>query len=132
MTASAASLLTFPHTPMASRETTDAIYRVVSIYLGIEFFFFGISNFTTDFDFDGRFGYPSWIQIPIGIAEAAAGIGLMVPRTNLVSLVVLIAVMGGAVFSHLMAGDGGYPGPAKYLIYFILMLYHRVTPPSPP
>ncbi|MDZ4701267.1 MAG: DoxX family protein [Rhodothermales bacterium] len=113
------------HKDIGSRAITDAIYRVVSIYLGIEFFFWGISNFSNDFDFDGRFGYPSWIQIPIGIAETAAGIGLMIPRANLASLIVLIAVMAGAVFSHLMAGDGGYPGPAKYLVYFLLMLYYR-------
>ncbi|MEZ4703347.1 MAG: DoxX family protein [Rhodothermales bacterium] len=109
----------------ANRAITDAIYRVVSLYLGIEFFFWGISNFTGDYAFDERFGYPSWIQIPIGIAETGAGIGLMLPRTNLASLVVLFVVMAGAVGTHLVAGDGGYPTPAKYLLYFGMMLYYR-------
>jgi hypothetical protein len=103
----------------------DALYRVVSLYLGIEFFFWGISNFSVDYDFDTRFGLPSWIQIPIGVAETTAGIGLCFRRTNLMALLVLILVMAGAVFHHLNAGDGGYPTPAKYMLYFLLMAYFR-------
>ncbi len=112
-------------TPPTRRAITDAIYRVVSLYLGIEFFFWGISNFANDYDFDGRFGYPGWAQYAIGVVETLAGIGLMWSRTNLVALLALAAVMGGAVVTHLVAGDGGYPTPAKYLAYFVLMLAYR-------
>jgi hypothetical protein len=107
------------------KKIKDLLYQLVSIYLGIDFIFWGFSNFTTDYDFDTRFGHPEWSQIPIGIAETLAGFGLLHRRTNLVSVLVLAVVMAGAVFSHLNAQDGGYPSPLKYLIYFAIMLYYQ-------
>ncbi len=59
--------------PISEQRLKDIIYNLVSIYLGIDFILWGISNFTSDDDFDTRFGYPSWIQIPIGISETLAG-----------------------------------------------------------
>jgi hypothetical protein len=93
--------------------------------LGIDFIFWGISNFTTDYDFDRRFGHPEWSQIPIGIAETSAGFGMLYHRTNIISVLVLAVVMAGAVFSHLKAQDGGYSTPLKYLAYFLIMLYYK-------
>src|SRR5262245_48240986 len=103
----------------------ELFYKAVSLYLGIDFILWGLSNFSTDFDFDTRFGYPVWIQIPIGVAETAAGFGLLFRRTNVVALLVLTTVMAGAVFSHLKARDGGYGGPLRYLLYFAIMLYYK-------
>jgi hypothetical protein len=98
------------------KKAKDLLYKFASIYLGIEFIFWGFSNFTTDYDFDTRFGHPQWSQIPIGIAETSAGFGMLYHRTNIVSVLVLAVVMAGAVFSHLKAHDGGYPMPLKYLV----------------
>ncbi|MGH7451069.1 MAG: hypothetical protein ACRENG_06980 [bacterium] len=93
--------------------------------MGIDFIFWGLSNFTTDYDFDTRFGHPEWSQIPIGVAETSTGFGMLYHRTNIVSVFVLAVVMVGAVFSHLKAQDGGYSTPLKYLIYFSIMLYYK-------
>ena len=107
------------------KKLEELFYTGVSFYLGIEFVLAGLSNFSTDFDFDTRFGYPAWIQIPIGIAETTAGLGLCFRRTNIASLLVLAVVMAGAVFSHLRAQDGGYGTPLKYLLYFAIMLFYK-------
>lgn len=107
------------------KRTQDLIYKIISIYLAIDFVLWGFSNFTTDYDFDTRFGYPEWVYIPIGVAEILAGFGLLHARTNLASVIVLLIVMGGAVFSHVHANDGGYSTPLKYFIYFALMLYYK-------
>lgn len=111
--------------PAIDKGIKDALYHFASLYLGIDFIFWGLSNFTNDYDFDTRFGLPSWIQIPIGISETAAGFGLLHPRTNRAAVIVLAAVMAGAVCNHLAAQDGGYPTPLKYLIYFAIMLYYK-------
>ncbi|MCI0693155.1 hypothetical protein L0337_14265 [candidate division KSB1 bacterium] len=36
------------------KKVKDLLYKLVSIYLGIDFIFWGFSNFTTDYDFDTR------------------------------------------------------------------------------
>ena len=108
------------------RSLKDVVYTLVSIYLGADFIVAGLSNFTSDFDFDTRFGYPAWIQIPIGISETLGGVGLLHPRTNLMGLAILTVVMSGAVYSHFAARDGGYATPLKYLIYFAVMLYYKI------
>lgn len=115
---------------VSEKQIKDILYTLVSIYLGIDFVVWGISNFTSDYDFDTRFGYPAWIQIPIGISETLAGFGLLHPRTNLAALLVLAVVMAGAVCSHLIARDGGYGTPLKYLLYFGVMLYYKMRKTS--
>ncbi|MGH7491732.1 MAG: DoxX family protein [bacterium] len=107
------------------KKLEELFYKGVSLYLGIDFILAGLSNFSTDYDFDTRFGYPAWIQIPIGIAETLAGFGLFFRRTNIASLLVLTVVMTGAMFSHLRAQDGGYGTPLKYLLYFAIMLFYK-------
>jgi hypothetical protein len=119
-----------PMESVSEKQIKDILYNLASIYLGIDFILWGISNFTSDYDFDTRFGYPTWIQIPIGISETLAGLGLLHPRTNIAALLVLAAVMGGAVSSHLAAHDGGYGTPLKYLLYFIVMLYYKMRKTS--
>jgi len=111
---------------ISEQRLKDLIYNLVSIYLGVDFIIWGVSNFTSDYDFDTRFGYPLWIQIPIGISETLAGVGLFHPRTNIVAALVLAAVMAGAVYNHLAAHDGGYGTPLKYLLYFAVMLYYKI------
>ncbi len=89
------------------------IYKAVSIYLGIDFVLWGISNFTTDYDFDTRFGLPEWVHIPIGVSETLTGFGLLHRCTNIASLLVLSIVMTGAVYNHLKIQDGSYGTPLK-------------------
>jgi uncharacterized membrane protein YphA (DoxX/SURF4 family) len=116
--------------PLSEQRLKDIIYNLVSIYFGIDFIIWGVSNFTSDYDFDTRFGYPSWIQISIGISETLAGVGLLHPRTNIAGLLVLVVVMAGAVYSHFAAHDGGYGTPLRYLLYFAAMLYYKMRKAS--
>lgn len=116
--------------PLSEQRFKELIYNLISIYFGIDFIIWGVSNFTNDYDFDTRFGYPSWIQIPIGISETLAGIGLLHPRANVAGLLILVAVMAGAVYSHLAARDSGYGTPLRYLLYFTAMLYYKIRKTS--
>ena len=54
--------------------------------------------------FDEQFqlwGYPSWFRFPVGLAEVAGAIGLLVPRVRPYAAAGLAAVMLGAVVTHL-------------------------------
>jgi len=54
--------------------------------------------------FDEQFvawGLPAWFRFPVGLAEVAGAIGLLVPRLRFYAAAGLTAVMGGAVLTHL-------------------------------
>jgi uncharacterized membrane protein YphA (DoxX/SURF4 family) len=52
-----------------------------------------------------HWGYPENSHLIVGAVEAAAAIGLLVPRTAALSAGVLLAVMAGAAMTHLMHGE---------------------------
>ncbi len=53
-----------------------------------------------------RWGYPAWFATLIGVAELAGAVGLLVPRVTRWAALGLGAVMLGAAYTHLSAGEG--------------------------
>ena len=61
--------------------------------------------------FDEQFelwGYPSWFRFPVGLAEVAGAVGLLVPRVRSYAAAGLTLVMAGAVVTHLRIGEAAY------------------------
>ena len=53
-----------------------------------------------------HFGYAPWFMYAIGVLELGAGLALLFRRSAAPAALLLGAVMVGAAFSHLRAGDG--------------------------
>jgi uncharacterized membrane protein YphA (DoxX/SURF4 family) len=94
---------------MASAKTRIVALWALSILLALMFLMSGagkLSNGKTagGMTFDEQFeawGLPAWARFPVGLAEVAGAIGLLIPRTRFYAAAGLTAVMGGAVLTHL-------------------------------
>jgi uncharacterized membrane protein YphA (DoxX/SURF4 family) len=51
-------------------------------------------------------GYPAWFATVIGVLEVAGGLGLLIPSTSRWAVLGLSGIMLGAVYTHLVAGEG--------------------------
>ena len=61
--------------------------------------------------FDEQFvawGLPAWFRFPVGLAEVAGAIGLLVPRLRFYAAAGLTAVMAGAILTHLRIGEAAF------------------------
>jgi len=56
-------------------------------------------------DFGGRFGFPAGTLTPIGLLELACTLVYLVPRTAYLGAVLLTGYLGGAVVTHVRAGE---------------------------
>jgi uncharacterized membrane protein YphA (DoxX/SURF4 family) len=71
-------------------------------------------------------GYPANTLIPIGIAELACTILFLIPRTRVFGALLLLGYLGGAVATHVRAGEP-YFAPIAVGILVWLGLYLRDT-----
>lgn len=55
--------------------------------------------------FTGKFGYPEASLMPIGVVELILAILYAVPATSRTAVVLLTAYLGGAVATHVRAGE---------------------------
>ena len=63
-----------------------------------------------------RWGYPDHFYMVVGVLEAVGGIALFVPRLTTYAALMLIAMMIGAVLTHLFHGEPHrITGPLVYL-----------------
>lgn len=70
-----------------------------------------------------HFGYAPWFMYAIGILELGAGLALLFRRSAAPAALLLGAVMVGAAFSHLRAGDGALMAlPAFVLLALLAMV----------
>jgi uncharacterized membrane protein YphA (DoxX/SURF4 family) len=61
--------------------------------------------------FDQEFvhwGYPAWFRFPVGAAELAGAVGLLVPRLRPYAAAGLAILMAGAAATHLRIGEAAY------------------------
>jgi uncharacterized membrane protein YphA (DoxX/SURF4 family) len=73
-----------------------------------------------------RWGYPSWFRLFVGAAELAGAVGLLLPRLRVLAASGLAVVMGGAVYTHIRAGEGPETVmPAVLLALLALLAYAR-------
>ena len=54
-----------------------------------------------------RWGFPSWFMYVTGLLELTAAVLIVIPRTRAYGAALLVAVMVGAVGTHLSAGEAG-------------------------
>ena len=101
---------------------------VLSVVLGLLFLLIGWSKFAMSSaqHWQERFahwGYPRGSQYLVGIIEMAAGVGLLIPRSRRVAAAMLMIVMIGAAFTHLIHAEfqrvipSALLGAAAFLLY---------------
>ncbi len=56
-----------------------------------------------------RLGYPESVIIPLGIVLLACTLVYVIPRTSVLGAILLTGYLGGAVATHVRAGDGWFP-----------------------
>ena len=55
-----------------------------------------------------EFGWPMWFAYSIGVVEVVGAVLLIVPKTRIISALVLAAVMVGAAFTNIANGHPDY------------------------
>ena len=89
-------------------KTKSIVIRVLTALLAILFLIFGVSKLmglemmVNNFI---RWGYPSWFLYVVGGLEVLGAIGLMLPQFRRYAAMGLIALMLGAIFTHIKAGE---------------------------
>ena len=84
-----------------------------------------------------RWGYPPGTYLIVGVVEAAAGLGLLVPRVAPYAAATLMAVMIGAAATHAWYGETRrLTAPLVYLAILALIAWlrrpRRAGPSAPP
>jgi putative oxidoreductase len=73
-----------------------------------------------------RWGYPDGFYLVVGVLEAVGGMALLVPRLTTYAALLLVAVMAGAVLTHLLHGElQRLPVPLVYLLMVALIGWLR-------
>ncbi|MEA3136885.1 MAG: hypothetical protein QOC71_1166, partial [Thermoplasmata archaeon] len=99
---------------MASKPRTIVLWSL-SVLLTLLFLMSGIGKLTNGqtaggIRFDEQFvawGLPAWFRFPVGLAEVAGAIGLLVPRLRFFAATGLTLLMAGAVVTHLRIEEYG-------------------------
>jgi uncharacterized membrane protein YphA (DoxX/SURF4 family) len=53
----------------------------------------------------GRWGFPAHLHSLVGVLEVLAGVGLLIPRSRRAAAATLLALMVGALVTHLVHGE---------------------------
>jgi hypothetical protein len=69
--------------------------------------------------------YPAAAARPLGLVELGMFVLYLIPKTRYLGGLILLAYLGGAVATHLHAGDGYFPIPIVVGIIAWLGLYLR-------
>jgi uncharacterized membrane protein YphA (DoxX/SURF4 family) len=73
-----------------------------------------------------RWGYPPWFRLVVGLVETVGAVGLLLgSRVKVIAAVAglwLSATMAGAILTHIVAQDGGWPLPLLLLILNLLVV----------
>jgi uncharacterized membrane protein YphA (DoxX/SURF4 family) len=79
-------------------------------FIAVEFFFFapfkfspvGILGYPSYFEKFVNWGYPAWFSVVVGACELVAALMLTLPRRRFLGAVILVALMTGAVTTHIV------------------------------
>lgn len=93
-----------------------AVLWTLSILLALMFLMSGSGKLLNGKASDGtrfdqefvHWGYPAWFRFPVGAAEVAGAIGLLVPRLRPYAAAGLVLLMAGATVTHLRVGEAAY------------------------
>jgi putative oxidoreductase len=102
---------------------------VFAALLGILFLLAGVGKLTGQAtEAFANWGYPSWFATFIGAAEAAGGIGLLIPQLTRFAIIGLTLVMFGAAYTHLANGEGAAVlRPIIFLVFLWLTWFFRTS-----
>ena len=97
---------------MANRRriALEVVLWVFALFLAWVFARQGIAKFDDDSGWARAFRawhYPVWFRIGVGIAETAAALLLLTPRTAFAGAAIIITVMLGAMGTHVWWGQPG-------------------------
>lgn len=101
--------------PTKGKATT---FWVLSILMGLSFLaagaakFAGVEQIVQNFQ---RWGYPAWFRWLVGVAELAAGVAILIPRTRFYGAALAVGLMVGGLGTHLRAGEVAESVPALVL-----------------
>lgn len=70
-------------------------------------------------------GYSANVLVPLGIIELVCTILYLIPQTSVLGAILLTGYLGGAIATHVRAGDGMFPGPLIFGIVLWLGLFLR-------
>jgi uncharacterized membrane protein YphA (DoxX/SURF4 family) len=73
-----------------------------------------------------RLGYPDSTITPLAITEIACAILFLIPRTAPLGAILLTGYLGGAIATHVRAGDGQFYMPALIAVVAWIALYLRM------
>jgi uncharacterized membrane protein YphA (DoxX/SURF4 family) len=82
-------------------------------FIAVEFFFFapfkfspvGVLGYPSYFVKFVAWGYPPWFSVVIGACELVAAVLLTLPRRRFLGAVILVAILTGAVTTHIIDHD---------------------------
>lgn len=82
-------------------------------FIAVEFFFFapfkfspvGVMGYPSYFVKFVHWGYPAWFSVVVGASELSAAALLLLPRRRFLGAVILVALMTGAVTTHIVNHD---------------------------
>ena len=89
------------------------VFQVVAALILLQSLFFKFTGAEESIYLFEQLGVEPWGRIATGLAELAAGILLLIPRTASVGAVLALGIVGGAILSHLtvlgivVQDDGG-------------------------
>ena len=104
-------------------------------FIAIEFFFFapfkfspvGVLGNPSYFVKFVHWGYPAWFSVVIGACEICAAVLLTLPRRRFLGAVMLVAIMTGAVTTHIVDHDtlaNSIAAPIELVLAGIAALTH--------
>jgi uncharacterized membrane protein YphA (DoxX/SURF4 family) len=100
----------------------------LQIFIGLLFVLVGVMKFQDPVwarNF-ARWGYPDGFYMVVGVLEAAGGAAFLVPRLTTYASLLLVAMMAGALLTHLVYGElHRLPVPLVYLFVTALVGWLR-------
>ena len=104
-------------------------------FIAVEFFFFapfkfspvGVLGYPSYFEKFVNWGYPAWFSPVIGASELVAAVLLILPRRRFLGAVMLVAILTGAVTTHIVDHDSladSIAAPIELVLAVIAALTH--------
>jgi hypothetical protein len=68
-----------------------------------------------------KLGYPETVILPLGVVVIACTVLYLIPRSSVLGAILLTGYLGGAVATHVRAGEGAFP--VLFPVFFGALLW---------
>lgn len=101
------------NTPAPGRPSKTAVWigRALGWIPALLFIFSGVMKLTHSpqvVEGFGKFGFPEYLVVPIGVLELACVAIYLIPQTAVLGAILLAGYLGGAICTHLRLGEPWY------------------------